>query len=110
MDKWGFKKNITTQDMQFIVAKDMKRRQQGKDTKFLYREVDVSTERIDNFKRRKTGKLLANAGGFFCTHHFLLSKQRNKATPPHITYHTPRDNGESVSQEVRSYHSSWDIH
>lgn len=53
-DEWCYKKNISKEDMQWIVAKRAKRTAEGKDTAFDYYGTQVTTKRIENFKRRKT--------------------------------------------------------
>lgn len=57
MKEWGWHKNIPQCDMQWIVAKGMKRAQEGKDTDYFYGETQVTAQKIENFKRRKTGEV-----------------------------------------------------
>ncbi len=48
--------------MQCIVAKGTKRAREGKDTTFFYGDTQITTKRIENFKRRNTGELPASVG------------------------------------------------
>lgn len=54
LKEWDCRKNISIQDMQWIVAKGTKRAGEGKDTRFVHSGTRVTTQRIENFKRRKT--------------------------------------------------------
>jgi hypothetical protein len=42
--------------MQVVVAKQQKRAREGKDTVFMHGSVEITSERIENFKRRKVSK------------------------------------------------------
>ena len=88
--------------MQFIVAKGEKRARDGKKTTFFRGITEVSTQKTENYKRRKLqlDNVSPNVGS-------LLSKQRicflliiYTGTPPRITYHTPCHTSESPSPEV----------
>ncbi|OBT60996.1 hypothetical protein VE03_09735 [Pseudogymnoascus sp. 23342-1-I1] len=70
LKEWNCRKNISIQGMQWIVAKGTERSGEGKDTTFVHSGTRVTTQRIENFKRKKTG------GG-------------PATTPPNIVYSTP---------------------
>ena len=54
LKSWNFEKYLSTSDMKFVVAKAEKRSREGKDTFFFHGESQVTSERIQNFKKRKT--------------------------------------------------------
>lgn len=55
LKEWRFDKKISTTDMSIVVAKAGKRaREEGKDTIFFHGGVQITSERIGQFKRRKT--------------------------------------------------------
>lgn len=54
LKEWDCRKNISIQGMQWIVSKGTKRSGEGKDTTFVHSGTRVTTQRIENFKRRKT--------------------------------------------------------
>ena len=57
LKEWRFEKNISATDMNIIVAKADKRvREEGKETVFFHGQSEITRERIDQFKRRKTTK------------------------------------------------------
>jgi hypothetical protein len=57
LKEWKFDKKISATDMRIIVAKAEKRaRDDGKDTTFFHGGVQITTARIEQFKRRKTEK------------------------------------------------------
>jgi hypothetical protein len=62
--EWGYTKNITRDEMQFVVAKDKERREEGKDTNWFYRDTIITTKRIENFKRR-TGEAPPTTGELY---------------------------------------------
>jgi hypothetical protein len=70
LKEWGCKKNMTTDDMQWIVAKGTKRAREGKDTDFFHGGIEVTTQRIENFKRRKTGEVPDSMRELFYTQNF----------------------------------------
>ncbi|KFZ02482.1 hypothetical protein V501_09547 [Pseudogymnoascus sp. VKM F-4519 (FW-2642)] len=72
LKEWDCRKNISIQDMQWIVAKGTKRAGEGKDTTFVHSGTRVTTQRIENFKRRKT-----------------RGEPASMSTPPNIVYSTP---------------------
>ncbi|KFY25746.1 hypothetical protein V491_01607, partial [Pseudogymnoascus sp. VKM F-3775] len=83
-DEWCYKKNMSKEDMQWIVAKRAKRTAEGKDTAFDYYGTQVTTKRIENFKRRKTEE-----------------GPVSMSTPPNIVYSTPAG-PESLSASFES--------
>jgi UDP-2,3-diacylglucosamine pyrophosphatase LpxH len=57
LKEWNFDKKISARDMSILVAKAEKRvREDGKDTIFFHGGSQITKERIDQFKRRKTTK------------------------------------------------------
>jgi hypothetical protein len=51
--EWKFDKYLRANDMKFIVAKATKRaREDGNETTFCYGGQQISSERIENFKKR----------------------------------------------------------
>lgn len=53
--EWGFDKYLSKDEMAELLAKKRKRALvDGKETVFLYHGLVIKTERIENFKRRKT--------------------------------------------------------
>ncbi|PMD63245.1 uncharacterized protein K444DRAFT_626980 [Hyaloscypha bicolor E] len=52
--EWGFSKNISTRNKQWIAAKGTKRKQEGKDTAFFQGGVRIAPTKIQDCKRRKT--------------------------------------------------------
>jgi hypothetical protein len=55
--EWGFSKNISTRNKQWIIAKGTKRKQEGKDTAFFQGGVRIAPTKIQGWKRRKTGTM-----------------------------------------------------
>lgn len=64
LKEWGYNKNMTTPDMQWIVAKGKKRALEGKYTTFFHGVTHVTAQRIENFKRRKMREVSASARKF----------------------------------------------
>ena len=67
LKEWGFEKHISATDMSIIVAKAEKRvREEGKETVFFHGQSEITPQRIERFKRRKTTKavedMLPSAG------------------------------------------------
>ena len=67
LKEWRFEKNLSASDMSIIVAKSEKRvREEGKDTVFFHGQSEITQERIEQFKRRKTtkavGEVFSRAG------------------------------------------------
>ena len=56
LKEWKFEKYLSDRDKRIIVAKAEKRARDGKDTVFYYGDAEITTERIENFKRRKVSK------------------------------------------------------
>jgi hypothetical protein len=57
LKEWNFDKKISARDMNILVAKAEKRvREDGKETTFFHGGSQITKERIDQFKRRKTTK------------------------------------------------------
>jgi hypothetical protein len=52
--EWNFKKHIPDNAMQFVVAKEEERAREGKDTVFRYGGFEITHQRIQNFKSRKS--------------------------------------------------------
>jgi len=69
---WGFKKNISSHDMQVVVAKGKKRAWEGKDTDFYHRTAQIPTDRIERFKRRKAREVSPNVGKLSCMYCLAL--------------------------------------
>jgi hypothetical protein len=62
LKEWRFEKNISATDMNIIVAKAEKRvREEGKETVFFHGKTEITRERIEQFKRRKTTKAIEEA-------------------------------------------------
>jgi hypothetical protein len=62
LKEWRFEKNISGTDMSIIVAKAEKRvREEGKETVFFHVQSEITRERIEQFKRRKTTKAVEEA-------------------------------------------------
>jgi hypothetical protein len=58
LKEWKFDKNISATNMSIVVAKAEKRaREEGKETVFFHGDCQISPERIQQFKRRKTSKI-----------------------------------------------------
>jgi hypothetical protein len=54
LKEWGFSKNISIRDKQWIVAKAEKRKlEEGKDTVFSHGQVRIAPTKIQGSKRRK---------------------------------------------------------
>ena len=67
LKEWNFEKYVPANEMNFVVAKLLKRQaDEGRDTVFFRGETQITTDRIENFKKRKTVKdsdaLIADAG------------------------------------------------
>jgi len=56
LKEWKFEKYLSDQDKMIIIAKAEKRARDGKDTVFYHGDTEITTERIENFKRRKVSK------------------------------------------------------
>ena len=56
LKEWMFEKNVSATDMSIIAAKAEKRAREGKETVFFHGHSEITRERIDQFKRRKTTK------------------------------------------------------
>jgi hypothetical protein len=56
LKEWNFEKYLSDRDKRIIVAKAEKRARDGKDTVFYHGDTEITTERIENFKRRKVSK------------------------------------------------------
>ncbi|PQE10462.1 hypothetical protein CJF30_00010429 [Rutstroemia sp. NJR-2017a BBW] len=57
LKEWKFDKNLSIKDMQVVVAKQQKRAREEKDTVFMHGSAEITSERIENFKRRKVSKM-----------------------------------------------------
>lgn len=69
LKEWKFQKNLPSNDMIIIVAKADKRAREGdKGTLFFHGNLQISSEKIDGFKKRRTTKdaegASPSAGGF----------------------------------------------
>ncbi len=54
LKEWKFEKNISATDMKVLVAKCGKRkRDEGKDTTFFHMGMEIPSEKLENFKKRK---------------------------------------------------------
>jgi hypothetical protein len=59
LKEWGYDKYLSTTEMQIVIAKAEKRaREEGKETMFFHGESQITTKRIENFKKRKLTKEL----------------------------------------------------
>ncbi|CZR60771.1 uncharacterized protein PAC_10667 [Phialocephala subalpina] len=78
LKQWNFDKNLSEKDAKILVAKAEKRaREEGKETEFLHYGLVMSTAKINNAKRRRTMDE-------------SVAMSPSAATPPAITYRTPR--------------------
>ena len=57
LKEWKYDKNLSINDMQVVVAKQQKRAREGKHTVFMHGSTEITSERIENFKRRKVSKM-----------------------------------------------------
>jgi hypothetical protein len=57
LKEWKFDKNLNISDMNIVVAKQQKRAREGKDTVFMHGSIEMTSERIETFKRRKITKV-----------------------------------------------------
>ncbi|KAH8593584.1 hypothetical protein B0O99DRAFT_206516 [Bisporella sp. PMI_857] len=89
LKEWDFNQNVPSNVMQYVVSKANKRKREGKDTIFFYGITEINPQKIENFKRRKTG----------VTPSF-------PRTPPHLTYYTPNPNCEKAFQNVSATYFS----
>jgi hypothetical protein len=54
---WNFEKNVPANEMGFVVSKAEKRKLvEGKDTVFFRGDTQISSDRIEHFKKRKVMK------------------------------------------------------
>jgi len=59
LKEWQFEKNLSATDMSIIVTKREKRLgDEGKETLFFRSGVQIRDNKFDNFKKRKTSKIL----------------------------------------------------
>ena len=59
LKEWKFEKNISATDMKVLVAKCGKRkRDEGKDTTFFHLGMEIPSEKLENFKKRKSTKTM----------------------------------------------------
>ncbi|KAG0649866.1 hypothetical protein D0Z07_3656 [Hyphodiscus hymeniophilus] len=57
LEEWKFEKYLSAQSMSTIVAKAQERAdKEGKETVFFHRKNQISEERIETFKKRKTAE------------------------------------------------------
>jgi hypothetical protein len=56
LKEWDFDKYLSDWDKRIIVAKAEKRALEGKNTIFFHGESEITAERIQNFKRRKSAR------------------------------------------------------
>ncbi|KAH8780621.1 hypothetical protein F5882DRAFT_500542 [Hyaloscypha sp. PMI_1271] len=95
LKEWNFDKNISSHDMSIIVAKSDKRaRDEGKETVFFHGETQITRQRIEQFKRRKTWKaaepVSPGVGEYKGLTLYIWKPTYTKEdTPFNITYHTP---------------------
>jgi hypothetical protein len=105
---WNFDKNVSAMDMGIVAAKAEKRaREEGKETIFFHGDSQISSERIEYFKRRKTTKLADAASPSAGRFQILLALARLYAelsrltdTPTNITYYTPGPVSDEPSFEL----------
>jgi hypothetical protein len=95
--KWGLDtKNIRESDMKFVLAKQQKRKlEEGKDTEFEINGKPVPTRKMQRFLQRKDISQEELHLSQDCKRSRILRGEVHliliqlKATPPHISYHTP---------------------
>jgi hypothetical protein len=73
---WNFDKNISAHGMSIVLAKAQKRsKNEGKETAIFHGGAQITRERVEQFKRRKTTKdadaVSPSAGACNCTIHML---------------------------------------
>ncbi|KAE9370091.1 hypothetical protein N431DRAFT_411188, partial [Stipitochalara longipes BDJ] len=77
LKEWNFAKNLSADDMSVLVAKcGMRKRIKGKETTFFYKGVEIKPEKFENFKKRKSTKIVEVGSP-------------TAETPADITYYTP---------------------
>jgi hypothetical protein len=91
LKEWNFDKNISAHGMSIVLAKAQKRsKDEGKETAIFHGGVQITRERVEQFKRRKTAKdadaVSPSAGACSCTIHMLqrikkLTQSRNTCKP-----------------------------
>lgn len=53
LKEWEFEKNLTEKTMKILVAKEKKRAREGKETVFYHHGSQITSKRIETFKRQK---------------------------------------------------------
>jgi hypothetical protein len=71
LNEWGYKKNITKHEWQFIIAEERERALKGKHTACFHRGIRITTQRIENFKARQTRDVPPGVREFHCHQHLL---------------------------------------
>jgi hypothetical protein len=92
--KWGLDtKNIRDHDMRLALAKDLKRKRKGKDTEFEINGRLLPRQKMQRFMARKElseeDVIRSDARKSISTSS-RVPLLNMKATPPYVTYHTPR--------------------
>jgi hypothetical protein len=60
MKEWNFNKNLPATSMNIMIAKaEKRRREEGKETMFRHGDLLIRPEKFENFKKRKTTKVVA---------------------------------------------------
>ncbi|KAN0108734.1 hypothetical protein V8E51_008476 [Hyaloscypha variabilis] len=77
LKEWGFEKNLSENDMRIVVAKVDKRKAARKETHVFLNGVQMTVEKLENFKKRKTVRESGPASP-------------SASTPGPVTYSTPR--------------------
>ena len=97
LKQWGMEKNISAQDMEFMLGKASKRqRERNVKTAFLNRNSNqwIEFERLQRASKRRNLDLedwpTPSYGKFPSVLSHSLIVIRLSDTPPHITYETPR--------------------
>lgn len=57
LKEWNYDKYLSKDEMKFIVTKQEKRKAEGKETIFVRGGQEISSDRIEGFKRRKVNEV-----------------------------------------------------
>ena len=92
--KWGLDtKNIRDHDMRLALAKDLKRKRKGKDTEFEINGRLLPRQKMQRFMARKElseEDVIRSDARKSTSTSSRVPLLNMKATPPYVTYHTPR--------------------
>jgi len=90
LKEWKFEKNVPGKEMKFMAIKAKKRKSEGKETVFHRNKILVDNRKVEHFKKKLKvdevipGELDVN---IVCFKQLMII-----ATPPHISYKTPKPN------------------